>query len=105
MNSQNLKHFADEGNIEEQAQAEILRILNDKCNLNPDKLNQLTQFYRKRQNELDGQIAVSIQNQLENVNYAKEFIGDSVSNLDKIKQELSQMDKFWSQEVIFHDEM
>lgn len=101
----NLQNFESESDAISQAEKDLLSILNSKTYLVPDKFSSLLSEYRKRQDDYNNEISVSIKNQIENVSLSVEFISESSKNLDKCKEEFANMNEFWEAELEFHKDM
>ena len=59
-----IKYFENEEDAVSQAKDEARSILNNRAHINPDKFSNIMHEYRRRQRELDAEIALNIDNQV-----------------------------------------
>ena len=59
-----IKYFESEEDVIKQANEEAHSILSNRAYINPDKFGSIMNEYRRRQRELDAEIALNINNQV-----------------------------------------
>ncbi|KAL4478016.1 hypothetical protein ABPG72_013455 [Tetrahymena utriculariae] len=86
-----LKNISTELEAKDLSQKAILEILNNKNFLNPDKLRQEYNSYKKRQQEIDNEIIVSVEKQIDDIQAVKEFMGKCNTNLVQTQELLVKL--------------
>lgn len=99
-----LMHFESEEQAKQMAQDEILKILNDKQYLNPDKFDKLHTNFKRKIETLESQIAFTIRDQIESINSTRNFIDECFKNVEKCEVEVEQLNDIYSREARFHRE-